>query len=984
MVSRIEVKYKVFDSRAKTKLKELNSIGFKIKRLEIVDVYTIDFELNEKELKKTSEIIHNPLLQIVSINKPVKVKKFDFAIEIGFLPGVTDNVGFTAKQTIEEMLKRKVSSSVFSSQVFFISGVDSRKKVNELSNELFNPLIQRRTIKSFKEFVKEKGMPLIVPRVVLDNELSVVEVDLDVSNKELVELGKKGIRNKNGSRRGPLALSLDYLLEIKKYFKKLGRNPTDIELESLAQTWSEHCKHTIFASPIDEYKNGLFSELIKGATRRIRESKGKNDFCVSVFKDNSGAIEFNKDFLITHKVETHNTPSALDPFGGAVTGIVGVNRDALGFGLGAKPILNTYGFCFADPSDSKPLFKSKDLKQKMLSPKRILEGVIAGVRVGGNNSGIPTPQGFMLFEPRYKGKPLVFVGTVGLIPKKIKNRNSHEKKALPNDLIIMVGGRVGADGVHGATFSSEAIDSNSPVSAVQIGDPITQKKMVDAILEARDKGLYNSITDNGAGGLSSSVSEMALQSGGCVVELDKVPLKYPGLEPWKIWVSESQERMTLAVPEKNWIEFEKIMSLHGVEATIIGRFVEEKKCVVKFNGKKIMDLDMDFLHDGLPKTPLKTIIKKKKLVKTSVKEPENLGNILLELISRKNIASNEFISMQFDHEVQGESILKPLQGVGRVNGTTTISKPLIEDKKGIVLSQGIHPTFSDFDAYLMSANAIDSAVRNNVANGGNLNHMALLDNFCWCDSNNPKRLGELKQAVKACYDYSIIYGTPFISGKDSMFNDFHGFDEKGNPVKISVPPTLLISSISVMNDVGKSVDVSVKKENDLIYVLGETFEELGASEYFAFLSEKKSERIIGELPIVNGEKNKKTYLSLMKVIDEELINSSISVEQGGLGIALTKSLLSSGFGARIDLKKLIGEVSRSDFALFSESSGRILVTVSPKNKKKFEELMKNTVVSLIGVVQKKQVLEITGLNNEKIRIGLNKLMKNYKKTFKGF
>ncbi|MGH9856337.1 MAG: AIR synthase-related protein, partial [Acidobacteriota bacterium] len=512
------------------------------------------------------------------------------------------NVAHTAKALIEDGLQTTFTENegIYTSHVTFIAGKITKQEAEQIAATLYNPLIQRAHIKSYAQFVKDNGMDIIVPKVHLSAKQTISEVNLNVSDEELKNIGKQGIANPDGTRRGPLALDLTYMKTIQAYFKKLGRNPTDIELESLAQTWSEHCKHTIFADPMDEVKDGLFKRYIKRATEDIRKKKDKKDFCVSVFTDNSGAIAFDDDYLITHKVETHNSPSALDPFGGAITGIVGVNRDTIGFGMGAKPVANFYGYCLADPRIDIPLYRDKKRTNKMLSSRRIMDGVIDGVNAGGNQSGIPTPQGFVYFDERYRGKPLVFVGTIGLIPRKIKGKPSHVKKAQPDDYIIMLGGRVGKDGIHGATFSSEALDSGSPAAAVQIGDPITQKKLSDAIVkEARDQQLYTSITDNGAGGISCSVAEMAKESGGATVHLETVPLKYPGLDPWEIWISESQERMTLAVPPKKWKRFAELMQRRGVEATIIGEFTKSGKCIVKQNGKTIMDIDMDFLHNGL-------------------------------------------------------------------------------------------------------------------------------------------------------------------------------------------------------------------------------------------------------------------------------------------------------------------------------------------------------------------------------------------------
>lgn len=553
MITRIEV-FNPYDTRASILEEKLkNLFSEKISHLWLIEVYTINKKLTNHELEKIGNALCHPLLQTFSINSSIKNLTFTWAIEIGFLPGVTDNIATTTKQIIEDLLKIKFrqDEGVYTSQLLLISGNFSKKDIAIIANRLINPLIQRVHIKNYSQFIKDGGMDKIVPKVRLNSKAYVTFVDLNISDDQLIKLGKFGIPNNNGSRRGPLALDLTYMKAIKKYFNNLGRNPTDIELESIAQTWSEHCKHTIFADPIDEIKDGLFKTYIKKATEKIRKMKGKNDFCYSVFTDNSGAIEFDKNYLITHKVETHNSPSALDPFGGALTGIVGVNRDTIGFGLGAKPIANTFGFCFANPKKKPDLYRDINLSQKILPPRRIMEGVIEGVKVGGNCSGIPTPQGFLYFDDCYLGKPLVFVGTVGLIPKKNGQRKLYYKKAQPGDYIVMVGGRVGLDGIHGATFSSEALSSGSPVSAVQIGDPITQKKLSDALIkEARDLNLYHSITDNGAGGLSCSVGEMAKESGGCQVDLEKVPLKYPNLSPWQIWVSESQERMTLAVPPK--------------------------------------------------------------------------------------------------------------------------------------------------------------------------------------------------------------------------------------------------------------------------------------------------------------------------------------------------------------------------------------------------------------------------------------------------
>ncbi len=944
------------------------------KHVSIIDSYTIDADLSSVEIEKIAQALKNPVIEKYSVNKFSLDSKCNFIIEIGYLPGVTDNVAKSAMEMIVDLLGRpfKDGEAVYTSKVHLTN-------INNAS-ELYNPLIERASISPShlqREGKGEVSLPLTVPKVVLPKKIPVIEVSLNISDDELVRIGKAGIVDEGGAR-GPLALDLMSMKTIQEHFKKLGRNPTDIELESLAQTWSEHCKHTIFANPIDEIKDGLYKTYIKGATNEIRKMKGKNDFCVSVFSDNAGGIIFDEKYLITHKVETHNSPSALDPFGGAITGIVGVNRDTMGFGLGAKPVANVFGFCFGYPDDVRPLYRDKNKTQKMLPPKRIVDGVIKGINAGGNCSGIPTVSGFIRYDERFRGKPLVFAGTVGLIPKKVGGRLSHEKSAQPGDYIVMAGGRVGADGIHGATFSSVVMDTASPATAVQIGDPITQKKMSDAIVkEARDMGLYSSITDNGAGGISCSVAEMAKECGGLVVDIEKVPLKYPGLTPWQIWISESQERMTLSVPKDKWESFKKLMDKRGVEATVIGEFTNSGKCIVRQNGKIIMDLALSFLHDGLPKRPLFT-----KKVAHLHKEPKMPNGIsrtssLLSLLSEGNIAGFEWVSEQYDHEVQAGSVIKPLVGRGKINSEAQVFRPLLSSQKGVVLSTGVYPSYSDISTYAMAMCALDTAVRNSIATGGTLSHLAILDNFCWCSSYDEERLGELVASVRACYDGAVFYGTPFISGKDSMFNDFKGYDEKGNPVAISIPPTLLISAIGVVPDIKKVVSPDFKIAGDTIYLIGETNDELGASEYNKMLA-KGSGAIGNNVPVVNLEKNKKTYLALENAIKKELIASSTALTSGGLAVALSKSAVAGGLGFSVSLKNIVGNAENVDAQLFSESQGRILVTVSKKNISAFEKAMKGVALSRLGTVSKTNICIISDKQGKKaVDTTVQKLSNSY-------
>lgn len=984
MADRIEISTKVNDTRSAALLKNLKSSGYNIEQVRVVDVYTINKSFTPEQLEQIAQILRNPVSQSYLINQ-AQPDDLTIALEIGFLPGVTDNVASTAKESIEDLFKTKFAypdESLHTSLLILIKGQIDETKAKEIGESLANNLIQRITTLNAAAYKSQNGMPAIVPKVSLKDTPHTDQVDLNVSEEELIKIGQQGIANKDGSRRGPLALDKVYLEAIKKYFNEVEkRPPNDIELESIAQTWSEHCKHTIFADPMDEIKDGLYKHFIKKATNEIRAKKGPEDFCVSVFSDNSGGIVFDDNWIVTDKAETHNSPSALDPFGGAITGIVGVNRDCLGFGKAAKPIINKYGFCVGRPDDEEPIYRDQELKTKALSPKRIFEGIVAGVNSGGNCSGISTPQGFVVFDDSYKGKPLVFVGTVGLIPREINGKPSWEKSAKAGDNIVVIGGRVGQDGIHGATFSSEALSTGSPATAVQIGDPITQKKLSDALVkEARALELFNSITDCGAGGISCSIAEMARECGGCEVDLNKVPLKYPNLEPWKIWISESQERMTLAVPDDKLQAFKDLMEKRGVEVSVLGRFTDSSRCIVNYDGQSIMDIEMAFLHNGLPEKHLQTTYTKVTHEEPNFQEPQNLNETFEKFLARPNIASYEFISKQYDHTVQGGAVIGPLQGRGRVNGTTSVTRPLLDSKKAVVCSQGINPKYSEIDTYHMSAAAIDTAIRNVVAAGGPIDHLAIMDNYCWCSSTEPERLGQLKASLQACYDYAIAYETPYISGKDSMFNDFKGFDASGNPVKISILPTLLISSIAVMPDATKAVSIDAKFEGDSIYLIGETFDELGGSEYYAM------HNVVGnKVPKVDAAKALALYRLFNQATENRLIASAISPAVGGLAAAIARKAIAGQLGLHINLAKIPTTLERSDEILFSESQSRFLVTVAPQNKEAFEKLFAGQPIAEIGQVTANQTLKITSKEGtEVLNLSLEKLTNAYRQTFKDY
>ncbi|HIH20518.1 TPA: phosphoribosylformylglycinamidine synthase subunit PurL, partial [Candidatus Micrarchaeota archaeon] len=730
-------------------------------------------------------------------------------------------------------------------------------------------------------------------------------------------------------------------------------------------TWSEHCKHKIFNALIAyegpagrrEKIDSLFKAFIKKSTDEI--SRKKPGFLLSVFKDNAGIFRFNKDWNIAVKVETHNSPCALDPFGGAVTGIVGVNRDVLGAGLGARPIFNTDVFCFAAP-DYAGVYPR-------VHPKFMLRGVVRGIQDGGNKSGIPTINGSITFDDSFAGKPLVYCGTGGIMPAKLKGgRATHEKKARPGDLVFMVGGRVGKDGIHGATFSSLGLAEDSPVSAVQIGDPFTQKKVIDFVLEVRDAGLVGSITDCGAGGLSSSVGEMALQSGGAELRLEKVPLKYAGLQPWEVLLSEAQERMTIAVSPANREKFLELARKHEVEASEIGVFTKTGFFHVLHSGKPVLHLDLDFLHSP-PQLQLKAKARKIVSKPFTPASQKDYSGILKKILFSWNVCSKEEIVRRYDHEVQGTSVLKPFVGAENDGpGDAAVLKPVYSSNEGLVVSHGLSPKYSKLDAYLMAANALDEAVRNAVAVGGSLEKMVCLDNFCWPDpvfsKGNPdgmEKLGDLVEANNALYDLTRAYGVPCVSGKDSMKNDAF---VKGK--KISVLPTLLFTVVSVVPDVSKSVSMDFKAGGDVVFVLGETRNELGESEFSKALGLKG-----GCAPAVDGKANKNLYDALEKAVSQGLVASCHDCSDGGFAVALSESAFAGGLGAQVDLRSmLLGEGAAFDVvALFSESSGRFVASASAKNERAFADLMRKHGVKFarVGVVGGKK-LSVLGLNGRKI------------------
>ncbi|HKQ60090.1 MAG TPA: phosphoribosylformylglycinamidine synthase subunit PurS, partial [Candidatus Polarisedimenticolaceae bacterium] len=821
MVTRIEIatRPEQRDPRGAAVAHEIRTfLGVPVRRVRSVDVYRIDAELDGDEARRVLEEFVDPVLQVGALGR-LDGEPFDVAVTVGYKSGVTDPVGKSARVAIEDTLGRSLgpAAAVYCSREYRIDGA-TREQAERIATDLLaNPVIQTIAVQPYALW-RETAPDLSVPRVEPHAVPAVETIHLGADPQELQRISTERL----------LSLSLEEMEAIRDRFRA---DPTDLELECIAQTWSEHCKHKIFNATIRYEEPGLPPETIRSLFRTyIRGTTEQIDgaWLVSVFHDNAGVVAFDDRVHLVYKVETHNSPSALDPYGGAITGIVGVNRDPFGTGLGADLLVNVWGYCFAPPDYAGPL------PTGLLHPRRVRDGVHQGVIDGGNQSGIPYGRGWELFDERYLGKPLVFCGTVGALPVQVAGRPGHVKQARPGDKIVMTGGRIGADGIHGATFSSTALDEAAPVQAVQIGDPITQKRMFDFLLEARELGLYSAITDNGAGGLSSSVGEMATGPGGARVDLTGAPLKYPGLAPWEIFLSEAQERMTLAVPPACLDQLLELARRREVEASVLGEFTDDGFLEVIHGGRVVGRISLEFLHDGLPEWKLDARWTPPRFEEPSGPAPADPSRVLLDLLRRPGLRSNETRARHYDHEVKGLTAVKPWVGVrADVPAEASVFLARHGSLRGFVLSEGINPFYSDIDTAAMAAAAVDEAVRRQLCAGATLERLALLDNFCWPDPvaarDNPDGAYKLAQLVRACRGMqaaALAYGTPFVSGKDSMKND----STRGG-VKISIPPTLLVSALGQIDDVRRAVTLDPKAPDELVFLLGSTRDETGGSEY---------------------------------------------------------------------------------------------------------------------------------------------------------
>jgi phosphoribosylformylglycinamidine synthase II len=932
-------------------------------------------DIGKAEREKLSSVLADEILDFVWLEdqteraatwtKEMKAEGFAWFCEKQYLPGVTDNLA----HTIEEALLLKG----FPADTRVCSGRGYLFKTNEVVSaeallqnalyKLYHPLTEKFVVHNLAEDTASAF--LVFPERGTAAAAVVEYVDLNVDDQALVKLSSERL----------LALSLAEMKAVQKHFGAVGAGasvgagivlnrlvghrkgeglkeaPTDVELEIIAQTWSEHCKHKIFGALIvhEEYArsedvrpnrtvkiDSLYKTYIQGPTHELMETRGD---LLSVFEDNSGVVKWSEDQAVCFKVETHNSPSALEPYGGALTGILGVNRDILGTGLGARPIFNTDVFCFAFPSDKLTQ------RPKLLPAKTILDGVRLGVEDGGNKSGIPTVNGAIYFHDGYRAKPLVFCGTGGILPLAVGGTVGYLKHTKCGDRIVMAGGKIGKDGVHGATFSSESLSENSPPQAVQIGDPFTQKRLLDFILEARDRGLITGLTDNGAGGLSSSIGEMATITNGATIELENIPLKYPGLTDWEIVVSESQERMSLST--ENFKALSRLAQKYNVEVTDIGEFKDDGYFRVTRAGKTIALLDLHFLHKGLPRLELKS-----RYVSSSSQLKESIGSdvaalaidnkeTLLKLLAHPNICSREKIIRRYDHEVQGGSVIKPLMGPAQMAPCdSAVIMPVPGEKQGLVISNGLCPQLSKFDGWLMAICAVDEAVRNAVCTGADPATITLLDNFCWTDPvpgpRNPEAEEKLAILVRACMGLAHIcraYGAPLISGKDSMKNDFDD-----GVVRLSVPPTLLVSAMGKIGDATRAISMEFKRAGDLVYLLTAGMPSLAASTVEEVIGEEAGQGSGPEthlngtvhLPVLHIEAAIKMYKALHSLIMEGLVHSAHDLSEGGLLVALAESVLGSNLGANIKVPdELVTQLSSELSALFGEGPGRIVVSVPP-------------------------------------------------------
>ncbi|GAC1638035.1 MAG: phosphoribosylformylglycinamidine synthase subunit PurL [Herpetosiphon sp.] len=914
--------------------------------------YVVDGDIDQAGLDAVARLVHDPLISAVTVEalsdaQTSPLLAASWAIDVAYRPGVTDNEGDSvllgAQQAGIEHLR--VARTV---ERFIIEGTVTAAALDQFAREtLANNLVQ-----SFFVGPVNSRDPLMQWYKTLINRPDEViqridKVPLrDATPAELATLSRTGI----------LALDAAEMLAIQQYFRDLDREPTDGELETIAQTWSEHCSHKTFKALIqyeeseaadprlgNQHINGLLRQFLIRATETLRPP-----WLLSAFVDNAGIIAVGNELAVSVKVETHNHPSALEPFGGANTGIGGVIRDILG--VSAQPIANIDVLCFG-PGD----IDTAAVPPGVLHPHRIADGVVSGVRDYGNKLGVPTVSGAVLYDPGYTLNPLVFCGTIGLAPQDWRSEGAQS-----GDVVVLVGGRTGRDGIHGATFSSIELTHSTAAtvgSAVQIGDPITEKKMIDVVLQARTRGLYRAITDCGAGGLSSAVGEMGERTG-VRVELDRVPLKYTGLQPWEIWISEAQERMVVAVPPHAVTEFLQLCDGEQVLATEIGTFTNDKRLTVLASGQTLVDVDMDFLHRGIPQQLLHAVwnpvTNQGEAIEDRRSEPLHT---LLALLAHPNIASKDRIVRTYDHLVQARTLQGPFVGTdGTGPSDGAVLRLDAETDVAIAVGLGINPWYGLIDPYWMALAACDEAVRNLVAIGGNPRRVAFLDNFCWGDPRQPDRLGGLVRATAGCYDASMAWEMPFISGKDSLNNEYRDVEGK----RVPIPPTLLISAVGVVDNQRHTTSSALKEVGNDVYLVGKTKAELGGT-HWALINGVAG----GQVPRVDLSQALQIFDAVHAAIEAGIIVACHDLSEGGLGVAAAEMVLGGRIGLQLDLDRIVrDDITTDEQALWSESCSRFLVEVNHDDAGKLEQIFAGIPANCIGNTTAQARLFIRGLQGD--------------------
>jgi phosphoribosylformylglycinamidine synthase II len=926
---------KLSEPRAGAYLSDAHALGFNdLRRITCQDLYFIEGQLSQETCRQLAlNLLTDPVTQTCSwdeLTAPRTALEPDTVmVEVSLRPGVTDPVAEQIVRAAHELGLEEIRRAATGVR-YLVTGAN-HTTAEKLAARLFaNHVIHHWEIgeitPSFPEATGSSGIVEIIPI-------------RSLSEDELLALSK--------DRRA--ALDLSEMCAIQNYFTKEQRDPTDVEFETIAQTWSEHCLHKTFKARIDirysssdsrisniETIDSLIRTYLKSATDEVNAP-----WVISAFVDNAGIIDFDDEFEIAFKVETHNHPSAVEPFGGANTGVGGVIRDVLG--VSAKPIANTDVLCFGLQN-----LNPNSLPDGVLHPRRIQSGVVAGVQDYGNKIGIPTVNGAILYDEGYVANPLVFCGCVGIAPK-----GKHLRMPQKGDHIIVLGGRTGRDGLRGATFSSTTMDAQTGQVAgasVQIGDPITEKGLIDVITRARDLGLYHAITDCGAGGLSSAVGEMA-SSIGADVELASVRLKYPGLAPWEIWLSEAQERMILAVQPESLSVLQDLCDMFDTELMDIGEFTGSEQLVVKHKHEVVLNLNNAFLHHGSPQRQLKADVGEQLSVTSeTVYGPSstlNAKETLLKLLSHPNIASKASVIRIYDHEIQGGTVVKPLTGVeADAPSDAAVLKPIgTKGVKGIVLSNGINPEYGKHDAYRMAMAVVDEAIRNAVAVGADPERIAILDNFCWGDPLRPETLGSLTEAARGCRDAALLFRTPFISGKDSLNNEYLGVDGQRH----AIPPTLLISAIGLIDDIHQAVTMDLKEAGNDIYIVGKFQPVFGGSHFSKITSQTINEPV----PDVH-EITPKVYKALHQAIRLKLIRSAHDLSEGGLAVAAAEMCIGGRLGMKIE-NNLWDDAIR---VLLGESTGTLLVEVRKQDKEIFLSLFKEFPLEWIGAVTENKDLTI--------------------------